>query len=1191
MNLKIYLSAVMLGLFLAGTVNGQDNFQKALKHLMDNNKNTGLKSSDITGAKLASEATNEKLGTHYLYINQYIQDIQVHNAVAVYVFDKNGNIVSSNHTFIKDAEASVSASRARITPESAIINAAEQLGVALKTAPVSVGRSESGVLQFEQNELTKYPISAQLKYIPAGDKLVLCWNLHLDMKGNSDNWDYFVDAVSGEFVYKYNMTLYCSFHNHAFSRSHDCTVAHQDITDGSDEYPAESLLSSAAARYRVYALPVESPAHGPRSLVTDDQYPKASPFGWHDTNGVPGHEFTTTQGNNAYAYQDKNNDNSPDLPDTQGGSTLTFDFPMDLNLDPRQNADATVTNLFYMTNMMHDISFLTGFTEQFGNFQQRNYTDAPGQGDPVLSEAFDAFEASPQGLNNANFSTPPDGVSGRMQMYLWNNNGGSVSVDSPEQIAGYIKPIGSAQFGRPIPQANETPITGNAIIAVDASNPNESLGCGNFANAAEMAGKVVLIDRGICQFSQKVYNAQRAGAIAVIICNVPGINGGNGDEMVGMAGGTNANLVTIPSVFVGKTNCDKIKFSLRNDIRVMITFQVRDREGAEYLDGSLDNGIIAHEYGHGISTRLTGGRTNSGCLSNNEQMGEGWSDFFSLVTTHRPGDTGEMSRGIGTYANAESPGGRGIRRFPYSTNMNINPQTYNDIRGTTAPHPLGEVWTGCLWDMYWAFVNLYGFDPNWNNENSGNFKAVQLVMEGMKLQPCSPGFVEGRDAILTADYIIHEGKHNCLIWEVFARRGIGFFADGGSPNDRNDGKEDFEPLPTCIKELKISKKVTALTTPGGEVDVELRAINHIPARQNKVTIIDELPDGLTYVLGSANIQDVKVEGNLLVFGLGDMEYEAQTTITYKLRTSASNKSVTLFRDDFEGDIDWDISVEVGQDNWLPSYDFYRSPETSFGVANLPFEMDASIYSPPLQVTGTNPALRFWHRFRTDAGVDGGFVQMSLNGGSYFNVPASRFLRNGPNSVIPYSTIAIPALQGYTGNTNGQWLDSYIDLSDYKGQTVQFRFRFASNNENAPTGDDAGWFIDDVEILDLYKYLTSACIFANDEEADKKCTQAAQILINSEGTVSTADTKPSWFEVELIPNPATDYVSVYISSAHSGTAALSLYSMDGRVPYQKQIRVDGNKSVHAIPLTGLPAGMYFVRVQSGTNFSIQKLIVK
>jgi hypothetical protein len=35
-------------------------------------------------------------------------------------------------------------------------------------------------------------------------------------------------------------------------------------------------------------------------------------------------------------------------------------------------------------------------------------------------------------------------------------------------------------------------------------------------------------------------------------------------------------------------------------------------------DGDLEAGIIIHEYGHGISTRLTGGPANSNCLGYGE---------------------------------------------------------------------------------------------------------------------------------------------------------------------------------------------------------------------------------------------------------------------------------------------------------------------------------------------------------------------------------------------------------------------------------------------------------------------------------------------------------------------------------------------------------------------------------------------
>ena len=71
-----------------------------------------------------------------------------------------------------------------------------------------------------------------------------------------------------------------------------------------------------------------------------------------------------------------------------------------------------ITQLFYVTNWYHDQLFQLGFDEAAGNFQQTNFSGMGLGGDRVLADADDG-----SGTNNANFSTPPDGVSGRAQMY------------------------------------------------------------------------------------------------------------------------------------------------------------------------------------------------------------------------------------------------------------------------------------------------------------------------------------------------------------------------------------------------------------------------------------------------------------------------------------------------------------------------------------------------------------------------------------------------------------------------------------------------------------------------------------------------------------------------------------------------------------------------------------------------------
>ncbi|MEN8164608.1 MAG: M36 family metallopeptidase [Acidobacteriota bacterium] len=215
-------------------------------------------------------------------------------------------------------------------------------------------------------------------------------------------------------------------------------------------------------------------------------------------------------------------------------------------------------------------------------------------------------------------------------------------------------------------------------------------------------------------------------------------------------------------------------------------------------DGDFDNGVVAHEYGHGISNRLTGGASVS-CLNNSEQMGEGWSDWFGLIMTIEPGDLGTDPRGIGTWLLGQGPDGLGVRTQRYSTDTAVYTHTYSDIGGMAIPHGVGEVWASMLWEMTWALIEEHGFNPLIDDVWSagGNNLASQLVMDGMKLQPCSPGFVDGRDAILLADQNLTGGANQCLIWAAFAKRGLGFGADQGSSSSTTDGTEAFDTPAFC----------------------------------------------------------------------------------------------------------------------------------------------------------------------------------------------------------------------------------------------------------------------------------------------------------------------------------------------------------------------------------------------------------
>ncbi|KAJ7910986.1 Fungalysin metallopeptidase-domain-containing protein [Mycena leptocephala] len=71
-------------------------------------------------------------------------------------------------------------------------------------------------------------------------------------------------------------------------------------------------------------------------------------------------------------------------------------------------------NAFYIVNTIHDLSYRYGFREAAFNFQNNNFgKDGAGNDRVTISVQNSA------GIDNTDFSTPPDGQSGAMRMFLW----------------------------------------------------------------------------------------------------------------------------------------------------------------------------------------------------------------------------------------------------------------------------------------------------------------------------------------------------------------------------------------------------------------------------------------------------------------------------------------------------------------------------------------------------------------------------------------------------------------------------------------------------------------------------------------------------------------------------------------------------------------------------------------------------
>lgn len=371
-----------------------------------------------------------------------------------------------------------------------------------------------------------------------------------------------------------------------------------------------------------------------------------------------------------------------------------------------------------------------------------------------------------------------------MQMYLWDYgvsfqqrlfyNDPTLATRTPVNTAVGSYSSGGGRY------LMETPATGDVAI------PSVLNAC-TALTGGSLTGKIALVTISGCTNDVKIKNAQAAGAVGVLLHRTSSNTVTDWNLTSGL--GINIPMVMIPR--------DEGNF-INAEITAGRTVKVSLKDLAVgYKNSSFDNGVMIHEYGHGISNRLTG--QGYSCLQNLEQMGEGWSDFFALMLTNTPNYTATTGRGIGTYSTNAPTTGVGIRQYRYTTDMTINPHTYADTNSTGGqPHAVGEIWATMLWDLHWKLAEKYGYNYNITADaNSGSAKALQLVIDGLKLQPCSPNFVTGRDAILQADQLTG-GVDNCLIWNVFARRGLGLNASAGSASNIADQVEDFTVPTGCI---------------------------------------------------------------------------------------------------------------------------------------------------------------------------------------------------------------------------------------------------------------------------------------------------------------------------------------------------------------------------------------------------------
>ncbi|HEX5059604.1 MAG TPA: M36 family metallopeptidase, partial [Kofleriaceae bacterium] len=817
------------------------------------------------------------------------------------------------------------------------------------------------------------------------------------------------------------------------------------------------------------------PAYATSNLVTVDglNHPGTGPADpWLVNNR------TETLGNNVEAYADFNAPDGLTFGDFRATTTAAgkFDRAYDFNAEPlsTQTQQMTgITSLFYTVNWMHDFWYDGGFTESAGNAQDNNYGRGGEDRDAIKAEAQD--NANGGSRNNANMSTPDDGLQPRMQVFLW---GGKETRTLT--IATHTTTSGSASFG-----PKNFDVTGEVVVADDG------VGTGTDACTAlpSLTGKIVLVDRGTCTFKTKTLNVQTAGGIGVILANNAASTSppGLADDA------TITTAITIPTLSILQTDGTQLKTDIAAGA-VNVTMQ---REVGVELEGTLDTSVIAHEFGHYVHHRLSVCGT-SACGA----MSEGWGDFSSLLVVARDGDNlmGAYPMGIySTQSFSADPAYFGIRRAPYSADHTINDLSFRHMTDgvatpTTHPfnasgnnaevHNAGEVWAAMLWEGY---VALQGAGTSFDDVR---LKMRQYVVAGLLLAPPDATPTETRDAILTAARAASMADHDTLV-TAYARRGFGSCAVSAPRSSSNfmgivesNVVKGNAVLGAAQMALATSCDTDEVLDAGETAKVTLPIANTGPtALTNVVATLTTTTDGVTVASGPVSI------GTIAPYGSAMASFDV-TVADSIVDPTAAAFTMTLTTDDgCATTIEQPLAVAINTDDkvassatdsfdamasvWTPpSTDSQWSHTRPTPLDGIWFandsgaRTDSSLTSPALTADATAPvSITFSHKFSFEFSSntywDGGVIEISTDNGATWQDVATLATASPYNSTLTTTSDNPLGGRAAFGNKNASYPnpDSVtLDLGTMlAGKTFQLRFRVVTDGG---TGG-AGWEINDV----------------------------------------------------------------------------------------------------------------------------------
>ena len=447
------------------------------------------------------------------------------------------------------------------------------------------------------------------------------------------------------------------------------------------------------------------------------------------------------------------------------------------------------------------------------------------------------------------------------------------------------------------------------------------------------------------------------------------------------------------------------------------------------------------------------------------------------------------------------------------------------------------------------------------------------MLQGMKLQPCQPGFLDARDGILAADSLFYQGQYHTSIWSAFARRGMGYNAVQGASTSATDQTAGFDTPPNVSL-----KKPTALVF-GNTFDVAIR-VTCLQVPTTAYSVSDELPAGLQFV-GSTT--GGTLVGNKVTFAnLAFTSTNQSLTLRFRAQatTAAAYALLTPVDDNQDGRTAGGFASTflAGITAWASSSTRAFSGTQAWAATPPVTPSDYVLTSAPFTPTGLS-VLSFYHYFDFEASYDGGTVELSTDNGTTWQNGEVYFIQNGPNSVFDASTTA-PGERCFSGTSSSTqtFQRSVMDLRSFANSPLRIRFRVRTDDGSPGTFE--GWVVDDVQVINggggnqRIELRTAA-------NAVQESQTVVTYLVPATATATqTGLAKASQFSAQ--PNPfgsAGLRLQLSLPTAQP-RVSLTLFDVAGRSLLRRTVdRPAAGPSTLAWPeAAALPAGLYLLRAQ-------------